>query len=489
MGGGRYDGDVARRARSTNQDAFSYQGYTESAASSTTTARGVHERLDIYGPKFREVNNETPIVVAMDVTRSRGNDSRIMYEKLPMFIGQIELNDYVPNPGISFCAIGDATVDQAPLQVGQFEGDNRLDANLEAFWLEEGGGGTGQESYELAAWFYAQTNTVRLNEGRGEKGYFFFVGDEGFYPQVDHLQVRRIIGAQLDGPVPSSEAFRALHDKFDVFLVYPKKAWEDRKADIDAEIKTRVTAAGGQYEGVDIRASLIWNNRNDLDLHVVPPSGERIYYAHKKSACGGWLDVDMNVSGDTVKPVENTRWAQGKAPKGHYTVVVRNYGFHEPDKAPTPFRVEIEVAGEIRHFDGVVSRRGETGGTSDVVVHEFDYDPNAVKKAATQKRDDYAQYDDEIILGQWNKVLAREHILPIEDPASIVDVMLGALAIKKGSADLATYTEHMKQRGCGEERIAQVTGALAGLTPRTAAAEVEGSVPTGPGRKKRTQRL
>ena len=109
MGGGRYDGDVARRARSTNQDAFSYQGYTGDTATAPTS-RGVHERLDIYGPKFREVNNETPIVVAMDVTRSRGNDSRIMYDKLPMFIGQIELNNYVPGPGISFCAIGDATV-------------------------------------------------------------------------------------------------------------------------------------------------------------------------------------------------------------------------------------------------------------------------------------------------------------------------------------------------------------------------------------------
>jgi hypothetical protein len=487
MGGGVYDGDVARRARSTNRDAFSYQGYS-SGSSSESSARGVNELLNPYGPQFREVNNETPIVVAMDVTRSRGDDSRIMYDKLPMFIGQIELNNYVPDPGVSFAAIGDATVDCAPLQVGQFEGDNRLDAVLEAFWLEEGGGGTGQESYELAAWFYAQTNTVRLLKGEGHKGYFFFVGDEGFYPQVDHLAVRRIIGADLDAPVPSDEAFRQLQEKFDVFFVYPKKSFEDRKADIDAEIKTRVQAAGGQYDGVDIRASLIWNNRNDLDLHLIAPSGHHIYYGDKRSACGGWLDVDMNVSGDSQKPVENIRWAKGQAHKGRYKVFVRNYGFHESKKAPTEFRVELEVAGKIQHFDGVISKKKETGGKSDITVYEFDYDPAA--NADIEERDDYAQYDDEVILGQWGSVIPREHILPIESPEAIVDVMLGALGIRHGSADLREYTEHMKQRGAGETRIAQVTNALASLSSRGASASIEGDVPTaGPPRRKRTQRL
>ena len=146
-------------------------------------------------------------------------------------------------------------------------------------------------------------------------------------------------------------------------------------AGIDAEIKRRVEGAGGQYEGVDIRASLLWNNRNDLDLHVIAPSGEHIYYAHKQSACRGWLDVDMNVRGETTTPVENIRWARGAAPRGRYRIYVQNYRFHEPGQFPTPFKVEVEISGEIFHFNNVIAQHRETGAASDVPVLDFEYVP------------------------------------------------------------------------------------------------------------------
>src|SRR5438552_428742 len=167
MGGGSYDEDVATQARSTNEDVFNYRGYV--SADAAVAQRAVHPELDPYG-KLRECMNETPIVVAMDVTRSRGDDSRIIYAKLPMFMGQLLLQNYVPGPAISFAAIGDASAgDAAPLQVGQFEADNRLDKVLSNIWLEEGGGGSGQESYELAAYYYARHAKLAALE-RGGKG-------------------------------------------------------------------------------------------------------------------------------------------------------------------------------------------------------------------------------------------------------------------------------------------------------------------------------
>jgi hypothetical protein len=154
-------------------------------------------------------------------------------------------------------------------------------------------------------------------------------------------------------------------------------------AGIDAEIRRRVLEAGGTHEGCDIRVSLLWNNRNDLDLHMTTPAGEHIYFGAKKAACGGWLDVDMNVRGETTKPVENIRWLKGASRPGLHQVTVRNYRFHDPS-APTPFRIELEVEGQVFHHDGVISPGGETGVTSDILVTEFEHTPG--KKLAAPPR-------------------------------------------------------------------------------------------------------
>ena len=96
MGGGHYSLSIAQRARSSNNAAFQQPA--------ATVGGKLHDALNPFGKK-REVNNVTPIVVALDVTRSRGDDTKLMYEKLPQLMGQIELKGYTENPGISFCAI------------------------------------------------------------------------------------------------------------------------------------------------------------------------------------------------------------------------------------------------------------------------------------------------------------------------------------------------------------------------------------------------
>ena len=66
------------------------------------------------------------------------------------------------DPQIMFGAIGDATCDRVPLQVGQFESDNRMDDDLGRIVLEGGGGGQMTESYELAMYFMARHTATRL---------------------------------------------------------------------------------------------------------------------------------------------------------------------------------------------------------------------------------------------------------------------------------------------------------------------------------------
>jgi Ca-activated chloride channel family protein len=134
------------------------------------------------------------------------------------------------------------------------------------------------------------------------------------------------------------------------------------------EFSGRLARAGAQSG--DIRVSLLWNNRNDLDIHVVTPRQEEIFYAHAEDAFGGFLDVDMNVRGETTKPVENVFWARGRAPQGQYRVFVQNYGYHETSREPTTFQVEIKNGDEYSYFEGTVYGQGSS---SDTEVCTFEY--------------------------------------------------------------------------------------------------------------------
>jgi Ca-activated chloride channel family protein len=141
------------------------------------------------------------------------------------------------------------------------------------------------------------------------------------------------------------------------------------------EFSGRLSQAGAQSG--DIRVSLLWNNRNDLDIHVVTPRQEEIFYGHSRDAAGGFLDVDMNVSGETTKPVENIFWAQGRAPQGQYRVFVQNFNFNESSREPTSFQVEIKNGNEYSHFEGTVSGSGDRSNTD---VCTFEYKGSAALK-------------------------------------------------------------------------------------------------------------
>jgi hypothetical protein len=468
MGGGYYDRDVGS---SSTSDGFSYTAYS-SAAGSAMSQKSLHPELSPLG-RALTCTNKAPIVVAMDVTRSRGDDSKIVYDKMPMLFGQLLMQGYLEDPAISFAAIGDATCDQAPLQVASFATGTALDGWLTKLWLEEGGGGTGRESYELAAFFYARRAVVTGQE----KGYFFFTGDEGFYPQVSGEQVARLLGGAAGPDVPARDVFAELAREFHVFFVYPKKAAEQRRGDIDAEVAARLRREGGKTG--DVRVSLIWNNRNDLDLHVVPPSGEELYYAHKQSRCGGELDVDMNVRGDSTKPVENIYWPAGGAPRGKYRVYVQNYSYHEASGQAYDYTVEVYVAGVATRYQGRIS-----GTRSNQTVCEFEFTgaaPGVSREAV------YASYDDATILAQWGEVLPPERVLVLDDSKAIVDAMLGAIALASGRRDLPAYLRDMQERGQTAERVEQLRGTLAALGEKAglAQARVTGELPQGGPKKQR----
>ncbi|MDP6869169.1 MAG: hypothetical protein QGI21_00135 [Candidatus Poseidoniaceae archaeon] len=148
-----------------------------------------------------------------------------------------------------------------------------------------------------------------------------------------------------------------------------------------AELKERLEREGAKSS--DVQISLIWNNYNDLDLHVLCPSGERIHGGNRESSCGGELDVDANVRPETKKPIENVVWPVGKAPGGTYKAYVHHYKKHKKRRAkdPTKFKLICNAAGEIKEYEGEVSN-----GDPILLVSEFTLEPPE-KRAAKTKAD------------------------------------------------------------------------------------------------------
>ena len=146
--------------------------------------------------------------------------------------------------------------------------------------------------------------------------------------------------------------------------------WNNRfswcyKNNLADSIKQQVIDAGGKVEG-KLRISLAWSNYSDLDLHLYLPNKGHIYYAKKQSVTtGGELDVDMNVSPTTRKPVENIIFDKdSKLLAGNYKIIVNNYTDREPNNR---FTVEVEYDNIIHTFEYLENL------TTSVTVAEFKY--------------------------------------------------------------------------------------------------------------------
>lgn len=134
-------------------------------------------------------------------------------------------------------------------------------------------------------------------------------------------------------------------------------------------IKERVKSVGGNVEGA-LRISISWINNDDLDLHVIEPSGEEIYFSHKRSRTNGQLDVDMTYGGTVENPsVENIFWVNDRdIPKGKIKVNVNQWSNNQSDNKG--YTIEVEYKGQITQFSSKTSPR--QGATDEVVTIEYD---------------------------------------------------------------------------------------------------------------------
>jgi hypothetical protein len=109
----------------------------------------------------------------------------------------------------------------------------------------------------------------------------------------------------------------------------------------------------------DVQVSVSWDAPSDVDLHVVEPSGEEIYWENPDSSSGGELDVDSN-AGCRIdgRQIENIRW-QGAAPSGQY--IVRVDYFDSCGVGRTNYLVTVRQGSSTQTFSGFFTGEGDGG--------------------------------------------------------------------------------------------------------------------------------
>jgi hypothetical protein len=190
--------------------------------------RHCHPLMNPKGLKVRECRDSANhpdslgIAFALDVTGSMGDIPHLLATKeLPNFMKLLTACG-VAHPQLMFLAIGDANSDQAPLQVGQFESTAELmDQWLTWSFLEGRGGGTGEESYDLAFYMAAQHTDMDNWVKRKKKGYLFLTGDEKPYPAVSRHHVDALVGEKLDEDIPIEEVIAAAAETYHLYFLIP----------------------------------------------------------------------------------------------------------------------------------------------------------------------------------------------------------------------------------------------------------------------------
>ncbi len=237
-------------------DAKAYRAYSASTVGKSTddiyTSRSIHADLNPLGVKLRESRDSadspqaTPIIIGLDVTGSMGMLADVIARKgLGTLFEGILSRKPVPNPHMMFMAIGDANYDLSPLQVSQFEADNRIVEQLTMIHVEHGGGGNSSESYQFP-WYFAAHHTAHDSiEKRGKRGYLFTIGDEEAPPALTRAQIKQFVGADVERDLTTAELLESARRMYDVFHIVIEEGSHARQH-LD-RVLTSWTALLGQH--------------------------------------------------------------------------------------------------------------------------------------------------------------------------------------------------------------------------------------------------
>jgi hypothetical protein len=223
MGGGSWDSKL--------YDSGASFDYSRKTMSKPISDWKVHDSLDPlkikdgpFGKRESRDSAEHPnslaVVILFDVTGSMLSVPKLFQENLGNLMGFVSMKG-LTDLQVLVGAIGDATCDHLPLQIGQFETDNRIDTHLRNILLEGGGGGQNTESYELGLYLAARLIAMDCWEKRAKKGYLFLSGDERMYPNVKRDEISMVFGLKEQADISLEEIFEDVQEKYNTYFIMP----------------------------------------------------------------------------------------------------------------------------------------------------------------------------------------------------------------------------------------------------------------------------
>lgn len=188
--------------------------------------REVHAKMNPKGITRESRDSDThpesiAIGVVLDETGSMADTPIIMQKALPKLMDAIKAGG-VAHPQILFGAVGDFHSDSVSMQIGQFESGIEMEDDLGRIFMEGGGGGSYEESYQNALYFFARHTSCDCLEKRKQKGYLFLVGDENPYSKATRAELKELFGDNAQDDIPVEALVKEAQEKWNVYFLIPQ---------------------------------------------------------------------------------------------------------------------------------------------------------------------------------------------------------------------------------------------------------------------------
>lgn len=227
MGGGSWSAatyEAVTSSKIASGTSFAYDRYAKTSGIHKAHESLDPKRLNAAGQNIRESRdsdehpNSKPMVIAFDQTGSMGSVPREMQARLKA-VFQLTLDKGIEDVQIAVGAYGDASIgEHVPLQISQFESDNRIDDALDNIYIEGKGGGNNGETSNLLMYYLAHHTVLDSFEKRGQKGKLYLIADEKQVP-IDAAIIEKYIGGQPLGDLSFGGIAAELTKTWDVTIL------------------------------------------------------------------------------------------------------------------------------------------------------------------------------------------------------------------------------------------------------------------------------